>query len=422
MNSRWLTSCLLGLSLISSALAVEPSPERQWVSSTGTKIIARAVDLSDQGLVTLETSDGRNIKLKFRQLSKPDQEFLLRFFKRAEEANKNTGPKPGTVKGPIKADDDTSYYVYIPSSYRKEIRSSVMIWTQSDGGRRSTLEPLREAADLTGMVIATPVEARDEEQSTLANNLSHSTDVLRALRMKLSINGSAVYYGGDDTGGAAALFNSMKNKSAGTFTVSAYFTPQMNGSNAGYHFMAGEATDYNRYLTAWSAAKFGDNGTHFLYAGSRDRVDSDTATTGILWMFTQSLYGNLASRSHEAAAFQKRFVPWIEDLAETSPGEALYLTDVLTERCAIRGGFKSFLESVEAELNKQEEAIDHLGGREALSTFSRKFLADYGNLYTPLKNHDPAKFTRMTERMAEEYDKAELLQPVFKKLEQPTVN
>lgn len=412
MKPRWLSYCVFGFFLTGSALANETTAVREWTSSRGTKVTARAVDLTDRDLVTLETSDGREINLQLSRFSKEDREFLVTFF-RAERPHlkkdvaDNAGDgKAGTIMGPLKADDSTSYYVYVPKSYRKGTRSSVMIWTQADGGRRGTLAPLSNAADLTGMVIATPVEARNEKESTLANNLSHSNDVLRAVKMKFSINSDAVYFGGNDTGGAAALWNSMKIKSSGTFTISAYFTPRMTGINAGYHFMSGGATDYNRYLTAWAAAKFGDNGTHYLYPGARDWPNPDTITTGILWMYVQSLYEDIASRNDEAAAFEKRFLPWIKELAGASPGEALFLTEVLTGNCAIRDDFKNEIETLHANLLTIEEATDHLEGRKELAEFSRKHYSDYGNLYTPLKNHGPKKFERMADRMKEDFDKA----------------
>ena len=251
MKIPWILGSVLSLLLIYTSLADEPTAVREWTSSKGTKITARAVDLTERDLVTLETPDGQNIEIHLQQLSKQDQELLRTFFlsDRAKIKNVKAGKlEPGSVLGPLKADGDTSYYLYLPSSYDKRIRSSVMIWTQADGGQRETLTHLRDAADLTGMVIATPVEARNEKESTLINNLSHAHDTLRSVRSKFQINGDAVYFGGNDTGAAAALWNSMKIKSSGTFTVSAFFTPDMTGNNAGYHFMAGGTTDYNLAL------------------------------------------------------------------------------------------------------------------------------------------------------------------------------
>ncbi len=431
MKTPWIPGCLISLSLICASLAYRPTAEREWTSSKGTTITARAVDLTDRDMVTLETPEGREIELQLRQFSKVDQEFLVTFF-RAErpDMKDDRGPdgdssdpdlEPGTLQGPLKADDDTSYYVYIPDSYDQRVRSSVMIWTQSDGGRRETLTHLRDAADLTGMVVATPVEARHEQESTLMNNLAHANDTLRSVRSKFEINGDAVYFGGNDTGAAAALWNSMKIKSSGTFTVSGFFTPDMTGNNAGYHFMAGGATDYNRYLTAWGAAKFGDNGTHFIYPGAREFPNRDTFTTGVLWIYTQSLYEDLASRSAEAAAFEARFLPWIKNLADVSTGEALYLTDLMTNNCTLRDDFKAQIEKIHTDLGQKEEAVAHLEGRKELANFSRRQYAGYGNLFSPLKEHAPKKFLRMAEKMTGEFAKADQLERVFEQIALPTI-
>ena len=419
MHLRPLASFLLGLSMIGGALAIKPTEERTWTSTSGTKVTAVALELTKNGSVELETPDSRKITLGIDHFSQADQDFLEKHFRGSGDV---AGPplNTGTHRGPIEADADTSYYLYLPKDFDKSAKSPVMIWTQSDGAKKETLERFSEAADLLGMIIASPVEARNEGQVTLLNNLVHSNDVLRKLRRNHSIHSKAIHYGGNNTGAAAAFWNSTKNKSAGTFTVAGFFTKEMTGGNEGFHFMAGGATSANRYLTAWSADKFGDSGTHYLYEGGREMPEEKDVTIGMIWMYSQGLYEGLASRTTEAKSFERRVLPWLKELAETSGEDAAYLAQTLAKECPLRGSFKNEIDEFRSKLGQSEAAIAHVKGREALDEFSKKELSKYGDHYSPLKEHAPKKFERMTELLADKNPKAKDLHEIFKQLAKPT--
>ena len=184
--------------------------------------------------------------------------------------------------------------------------------------------------------------------------------------------------------------------------------------------MAGSTNSSNRYLTAWAAAKFGEEGTHYLYEGTREMPESGDIAIGMTWMYAQGLYENLASRGAEAAAFEKRALPWLKELAETSEGDAAYLTRMLTKECKLRGRFKQEVERLHSKLTRNPETVIHVKGLEALDDFSEKELAKYGNHFSPLPEHAPKKFERMSANLAEKYQEADDLQPIFKQLAKPT--
>ena len=419
MIFRLLAPFLLGLPMIGGALDIKPTDERSWTSTSGTKVTAIALELTRNGSVELETPDGRKMTLGIDHFTKADQDFLEKHFRGSDAP---AGPPPTTEihRGPIKADADTSYYLYLPKDFDKSVKSPVLIWTQSDGAKKETLERFGKAADLLGMIIASPVEARNQGRVTLLNNLVHSNDVLRNLRKDFTINSGAIHYGGNDTGAAAAFWNSSKNKSAGTFTVSGFFTEEMTGANEGYHFMAGGTTSANRYLTAWTADKFGENGTHYLYEGGREMPEEEDVTVGMIWMYSQGLYKKFSSRTEEAKNFEKRILPWIKELAGTSEEDAAFLTQTLARECTLRGNFKNEINQLRAQLERSEAAVAHVQGREALDEFSEDELSKYGNLYAPLNEHAPKKFERMTKRLAGKNPKAKELQEIFKQLAKPT--
>lgn len=397
--------------------AVESTETRIWTSKGGNKITAKATELTPNGSVQLITKDGRELTLGIDELSKADQAFLEEHF------GKNAAPQAPTTghhHGPLKADADTSYYLYLPKDFDPKVRSPVMVWTQSDGAQAGTLERFSEAADLLGMVIASPVEARHEGGVTLINNLAHTRSVLSKLEREYSLERKAVHFGGDKSGAAAAFQNSIKIKSAGTFTVSGYLTPNMTAVNEGHHFMAGSTNSSYRYLTAWAAAKFGEEGTHFLYEGAREMPDSRDIAIGMVWMYAQGLYAHPASRSEEIAAFEERILPWLKELTKESEGDAAFLTRMLTSECTLRGAFKQEIDQLHQTLSQDPAAVAHVKGREALDEFSEKELSKFGNHYSPLPEHAPKSFERITTHLAEKYQKAEDLQAIFKQLAEPT--
>jgi len=174
---RLLPLSLLGLHLIAGAFAIEPTEVRTWTSTSGSRTEAKAVELTRNGTVKLVTSDDREIVLDIAELIRNDQALLEKHFREDEKA-KAPAPGTGVIKGPLKADADTTYYLYLPANLDRTLRSPAMIWTQSDGAKAETLERLTDAADLLGMIIATPVEARNEGAVTLLNNLTHTNHVI----------------------------------------------------------------------------------------------------------------------------------------------------------------------------------------------------------------------------------------------------
>jgi hypothetical protein len=415
MRSRLI--CFLFLVWSAVAGAVESTALRIWTSQTGSKVSAKAVELTPNGMVKLVTQNGRELVLGIEELSEPDQALLKKHF-----AQPGVAPagQQGTIEGPLKADADTTYFVFRPKDLNPQLKSPVMIWTQSEGARRETLERFQEAADLIGMIIATPVEARYEGTVTLLNNSAHTRDVLAKIKSDFRIQPSAIHFGGDKSGGAAAFNHSIRWKSAGTFTVSGYFEREMKAVNEGYHYLAGQTNSSSRYRTAWTAARFGDQATHQFFEGTREMPDSRKITIGMVWMYTRSLYENLSSRSQEASQFEQRFLPWLKELAQSSPGEAAYLTELFTDEVRLKGHFKEEVAKLHASLARDSAAVAHVKGSEALDRFSEKEMARYGNHFSPLTNHAPAGYQRQLERLAAKYQEAEELKPVFKRLAEPT--
>ena len=413
-------SCLLAIFLFaisSYAEAIEPTKLRIWNSKSGNKITAKASEMTQNGSIQLITEDGRELTLGIDEFSEEDQALLEKHFKKQKI---QFAANAGTLEGPIEADANTSYFVYTPKNLASATRAPVMIWTQSDGAKQETLQRFTEAADVLGMVIASPIEARHEGQVTLLNNFSHTRNVLSNVKRDYKISGHGIHFGGDKSGGAAALYNSLKIRSAGTYTVSGYLTPNMTGTNQGHHFMAGSTNSSHRYMTAYAAAKFKDDATHKLYFGAREMPDSRDITIGMIWMYAQGLYENASSRGDEIETFEGRVLPWLKDLALISKGQAAYITRVLNSDCRLKGRFKQEIGKLHTQLLQNNEAVAHVQGTDALDNFSETQLAKYGSHFKPLTEHSPKKFERMMANFEKTYEKARELKPVLKALAKPT--
>ena len=408
---------ILLFTISSYAGAVEPTKLRIWNSKSGSKISAKASEMTQNGSIQLITKDDRELTLGIDEFSEEDQAFLEKHFRKKEI---QFAANAGTIKGPIRADAKTSYFVYTPKNLDPGTRAPAMIWTQSDGAKQETLQRFTEAADVLGMIIASPIEARHEGQVTLLNNFVHTRNVLSDVKRDYKISGHGIHFGGDKSGGAAALHNSLKIRSAGTYTVSGYLTPNMTGANQGHHFLAGSTNSSHRYMTAYAAAKFEDDATHMLYFGSREMPDSRNITIGMIWMYAQGLYENASSRGDEIETFEERVLPWLKELASISKGQAAYLTRMLNSDCRLKGLFKQEIGKLHTQLLQNNEAVAHVQGTDALDSFSETQLAKYGSHFKPLTEHSPKKFERMIENLERTFAKAQELQPVLKALAKPT--
>ncbi|MDA7930014.1 SHD1 domain-containing protein, partial [Akkermansiaceae bacterium] len=77
----WPLAILL-FALSSYAGAVEPTELRIWTSKSGSKISAKAIEMTKNGAIQLITKDGRELTLGIDEFSEQDQAFLEKHFKK----------------------------------------------------------------------------------------------------------------------------------------------------------------------------------------------------------------------------------------------------------------------------------------------------------------------------------------------------
>ena len=131
------------LILMGAVRGAEWTEMRVWTSTSGSKVTAEASSLT-KGQVTLETKSGKRITLSIRKLVEADQKFLEAHFSKEHDANRGHAAKPdanlvtGKILGPIEADHDSSYHLYIPESLTKGIEAPLLLWTGGGGEKART--------------------------------------------------------------------------------------------------------------------------------------------------------------------------------------------------------------------------------------------------------------------------------------------
>ena len=415
------------LVLFGIAQGAEWTEMRVWTSTAGTKVRAEASSL-ENGQVTLETDGGKKIKLSIRKLIKADQDFLNAHFKGTPSGDAGEGGPAkldanlvtGKILGPIEADHDTTYYLYIPESLTDGVKAPLLLWTGAGGGKSEDLKRLINSAEIAGMVLAVSVEAKEGNEEQWPVSLSHCKDCVRHINRTVPIDSDSTFFGGQGGGGSVAYHNAYKMGSAGTFTISGFISRWSDGSTKGHHFMAGPTRCPYRYMTAQSAVRLGPTAVHWFFPGEKGFGHEDTTQYGLLWIYASHLYSEIAARGAEKTHFEKRFIPWLKGHIELSPGEGLLFVNHLIEECPIGGEFKESMTKIQDDLSGNLEALEYVKGRQATFEFSDDKLSGLGLQNEILKNHTTPKIEMSAKRLKKKYGELPDLDRITEDLTQPT--
>lgn len=387
-------------------LIAEPTEEREWTSTANTTISGRAVALAND-IVELHTTDGRKLKVPLNKLVPDDQQFLKKHFvgkmpNVPELVSPSNLPfEQGKVHGPIDTGDDSTYYLYLPKSLSEGYEAPLFFWTESGKTKVDTLDPFIKAAELTGMILATSVESRNNNKGPITN-VEHSGHCLEHLQRSLPIAKGRIFFSGRSGGGAVAFLNADSYKCAGIFPYVSYMPHSKTPKNGDYVYAAGGASDYNRYLSAFAAQSYGKNGTHRLYRGGHHANLKEIPTEGICWLYSRELYNNLEGREEERQRFEARFLNYLrEELIPQQPHLAFYWCDHFLNLCQIDGPLKETLQTLSEELAPTHQR--YLDGRKALEAFSEDIYAELGKKGGSQGGHTTGKIQSAAEKLAEEF-------------------
>lgn len=95
--------------------------EREWTSVANTKLTGKAMSL-ENGVVSFETAEGRQLKVPLDKLVEEDQLILRKcFMGKMPTADELVAPQDlpftqGEIVGPVEASGGSSYYLYLPTT------------------------------------------------------------------------------------------------------------------------------------------------------------------------------------------------------------------------------------------------------------------------------------------------------------------
>lgn len=386
-------------------MSAEPTELREWTSTVGSKIEAKAIGLSD-GKVTLKTGNGRTLVLALTKLSKEDGDFLKEHFK-PEPLDAPSFKAPsldhplGEIVGPIEAAEGSSYYLYLPKTLADGAKAPLLFFTGPKPSKASTLERFTSAAELTGMVLAASVESKNQTNAFEINH-GHTKKCLNHIGKTLPVEVSRVFFSGTSGGGATSLYNASLLKCLGALPYIAYIPDGSSPSKKGFYYLASGAWDYNRYSSAGAAKKFKERATHRMYPGGHRMGRSEIAEEGTIWLYTRHIYEKGEDFPEEKTRFEARFMPYLTSLSEKDSQLAYYWTDHILNLCEASGAIRPLVENLHEKLAGDQSNVRYLAGRVALDDFSeRVFAAEDGK--GSLAEHTTPKIQKEAQSLVEEF-------------------
>lgn len=414
---------LVFLSLIIYSLAETPTDERVWTSVAQTEITAQALALKN-GQVSFQTSDGRNLTVPLDKLIPEDQQALKTHFApklaAAPELVAPTLPHPtGELVGPIEADNDSTYCLYLPQTLSADVQAPLLLYLHPTGGSVNNLRQFIDAAELTGMIMAVSCESKNQTNGFEINH-QHTLDCLEHIQETLPVDEDRIFFSGLSGGGATSFYNADRIKCAGALPCVAYMPDRKEPKYGDYFYIVGGAKDFNRYASAYAASELGQKATHRLYAGGHGGPSVAVWTEGVIWLYTRELYENRKGRETELARFEQRFLAHLKNVLNTSsPHLSYYWADHLLKLCEVDGAFQVALEALAEELANTPTNVAYLQGRKDLVAFSEKHFADLGTSSTG-RAHTSEKIKDASAKLHEKHRDTPEIQDIAPVLAEPT--
>lgn len=428
MHFRSRLSTLVALLCISQANAA-PTEQRTWTATNGKTVTGSVLSIEGNKAV-MKKENGDTIKVPISVFTEEDKEFLKKHFasepeETAAAETKDSGAKPATglphpqgeVVGPIAANGESNYFLYIPKTLKDGRKAPLMFRTDATGGNKGALQKYAAAAELNGWIIAISVESKNGTEADRAQrNFNHSKDCVEHLYSTLPIDKERTYYTGGSGGGASAFDNSSGLPSMGVMPIVSYI-PQGVTPKGQDFFIIGGCKDYNRYASANANKALGKKAVHRIYPGGHGGMPEWMAEDGFIWLQTRFLSKNYKDYSDEALDFEGRLLAYL-DAAKAAQPYRVYATAKLIDEELPKspniGKFKKLID----ELESNELNVKYYDALEDIDDLSKGEMADVTG-GAKMKHSDP-KVTRTAEKLLKKYTGVPVIEEVLKGLAEKT--
>ena len=375
------------------AWAAAPTGERDWTSTTGTKLRASAMGVKD-AVVRFRTAEGKEVLVPLAKLTPEDQSVIgTQFGKKAP----TLAYPPGVSSGPHDAGGGSNYFVYLPNSLKEGRKASLLLYTGAGGGGGASVKCHQKGAEVNGWIVAASVESNNG--GSVDSNQAHAKRCVEHLIKTLPIDPDRVYFTGNSGGGAMAFNNASTIRSGGAMPVIGY-NHAGKYAKGGHYYVLGGTTDFNRYVSANGAAGAGNRGFHRIYPGPHCDPPKWILDEAMAWLNGKYLIGNKSGRdfNDERLDWEAAMIAWIREIRPKTAYRAYYWCDFMSGTYKISGPNALIVTGILGELGKDPVNARYVKGIEGINEFSKKYYTGYsGSLFghtTPKIESAAAKFQK----------------------------
>lgn len=353
-----------------------PTELHIWKSTAGTSLEARATSV-EGGVVTLETTAGKVIKLKAEMLVEADRALLnTHFSDKAAVVVPAAAVAPGQVLGPVAA-GESHYYYYVPKSLRPGRKAPLLFFTGAGNGDAGRLTKFQEGAEICSWILAISVECKNGLPD--ADYITHTQRCLDHLLATQPVDKSRLYFSGNSGGARVAFTNSVKFKGAGVLAIIAGAAPGEIQRKMDYYFISG-STDFNRSGMALSFKEAKSSGAFRFHPGGHDDGPQWLQTEGIIWLQTKSAM-RAKSSGPEREEFDNAAMTWAESLKQDQDYRAGWWAHYLTTT-GLTPAAKSRADKLTQELAAKPTTSGYIDGISSLEKFAMDVISE-GPQFSP---------------------------------------
>lgn len=205
-----------------SVLFAKPTDLREWTATSGHKLKAVAVSVTD-GKVSFKRENGKTVKVPMVKLSEDDQTFLTKHFNIGAEKNSDADTQTevdegevadglayplGKTTAEISCGEGFSYFLYLPKSLRKGQLYPVLFLMSPGGGGAGTAKRYIPGAERNRWIVAVSKQSKNG----YAQSGSAIEAMMNHVEENLPIDKKRVYVSGMSGGSRMAYRTSQKRK------------------------------------------------------------------------------------------------------------------------------------------------------------------------------------------------------------------
>ena len=361
---------------------------RTWKSSAGTEIEAKLISFED-GQVTLEKKDGKQLVVKPSQLSEADQEFLDAMADADEpEEEPATGvdgidAEPGSVSGKIECitDPKWSFHLYLPKDFDASRKWPVCFVMDPGGGSPGTLDRYIPAADQLGIILAVSVESKNDFPDSDLAMMAMAVDVYA----RLPVIGELAIASGMSGGSRMAYLLAEMDENVsgvlacgsggGVYIKEKDFRPAKLRRDTVICSLIG-TNDFNRCEAVESHQGYDKSARLIWFVGNHDWAGPDLITDGMAEVYGKMLM-NSKSKDLDALreGFSKTQLAWAKGQQEKDPWVTYHWAEFLTDFPGDAAVQKEAA-TLTATLSKAPEVVQAIAAEKAIRDFANKYFAD----------------------------------------------